>query len=287
LADLPGAYWPLNETSGTTAQDFGISPAANGTYTGGFTLGQVGAVDKAPLLDGVSGYVNIGALPAKLQFAGNFTLEAWVYVGSGVTAPGATVLGEAFSGDNNVRYSLGFYNGGTNQTTLKPKFGWYNGVWREAISADDITPETWHHLVGTWNGTQLELFVDKVSKATQATVGVPPTGIENLYIGRRHDTGSFQFFNGRIDEVAMYPFALSGARVVAHYDARTSTEAARQFGSEQWEVSGSSSPQRQIGGLVLEAAGQNASVQRMFGGLLWEVAVSSPADGPHWGMELR
>src|SRR5207244_3071125 len=37
-ADAPTAYWPLDETSGTSAADLGATPAAAGTYSGG-TLG--------------------------------------------------------------------------------------------------------------------------------------------------------------------------------------------------------------------------------------------------------
>lgn len=81
LADNPQAYYRLDESSGTVANDL-TANAYNGTYSGsGVTLGQVGALlksnDAAVLFDGVAGNV---ALPAGLSPAGYsaITVEAWV-----------------------------------------------------------------------------------------------------------------------------------------------------------------------------------------------------------------
>src|SRR6266851_1974346 len=43
LADAPAAYWRVGEAAGTTMTD-ATANANNGTYAGGFTLGQTGAI---------------------------------------------------------------------------------------------------------------------------------------------------------------------------------------------------------------------------------------------------
>lgn len=226
-ADSPVAWWKLNETSGTNAEDDGSGTDADGTYTGGFTLDEPG-IDGADAgggssvrFDGTNGYVAVGALPSKLQFASgtDFTVEAWCAFDGSLSSPGAAIVSEAFSGDGGVRYMLGTYDG--SGATRKPSFGWYNGSWRLAASSTELTDGNWHHLVGTYDGgaNELELWVDGTSVATLTPGGTQPGGTENLYLGRRWDTGGSQYFNGWLDEVALYSTKLSSTRIAAHFDA--------------------------------------------------------------------
>jgi hypothetical protein len=224
--DSPVAWWKLNETVGTTATDSGSGTAANGTYTNTWTYGLSG-IDSADAGGGTSvkagtnGYITVGALPAKLQFASgtSFSIEAWcAFQGS---APGPALVTEAFAGDGTVRYMLGFYNGSS--WTDFPSFGWYNGSWRLIQSATGIGNGLWHHVVGTFDGTQLRLYVDGSLVAGPTTPGgTQPGGTETLYIGRRWDSGTY-FDDGWLDEVAMYSVALSSTQVSNHYGARNTT----------------------------------------------------------------
>ncbi|HZO16152.1 MAG TPA: LamG domain-containing protein, partial [Polyangiaceae bacterium] len=75
------------------------------------------------------------------------------------------------------------------------------------------------HVVGTYDGTVMRLFVNAASAGTltdpraAAPKDVPFfVGIRSLYAGG---------FKGDIDEVAVYDKALSPQRVQAHYDAAT------------------------------------------------------------------
>src|SRR6266540_4057262 len=77
------SYWRLGQASGTTACDSKGSNA--GTYQGGFTLGQPGALvgdpDMAVRLNGSTGYVYVPH-SASLDVGDSFTIEAWVKRGS-------------------------------------------------------------------------------------------------------------------------------------------------------------------------------------------------------------
>lgn len=77
-ADSPTGFWRLGEGSGSSAADSG-SAGYDGTYTGGYTLGQTGPVGwgngAATAFNGTSGYVQLGHT---VQFdSGNFTIEGW------------------------------------------------------------------------------------------------------------------------------------------------------------------------------------------------------------------
>src|SRR4051812_26278276 len=71
-------YWRLGELSGTTAVDQTGTP--DGTYAGGYTLAQTGALvndsDKAVLFDGVDGRVSLPGTP--ITGVDNWSLEAWI-----------------------------------------------------------------------------------------------------------------------------------------------------------------------------------------------------------------
>lgn len=230
--DAPVGWWKLNEASGTTATDSGSGTAANGTYSGSNFLYSRPGIDSLDagggtsiFFGGTDAYVDIGAAPTKLCFASgtSFSLEAWVSFNSILTTPGAAVITEGYSGDGNVRYMLGFHNGGTN--TRKPTFGWFNGSWRLVVSGNELTDSSWHHLVGTYDGgtNQLELWVDGVSQGTLTPGGTQPTGTENIYIGRRWDNGNDIYFNGWIDEPAMYNVKLTSTQIGNHYAARNAS----------------------------------------------------------------
>lgn len=77
-------YWPLNDTSGTTATDKSGN-ARNGTYEGGFVLGAAGIGDgqTAVTLDGTNGRVDLLQSSAALASAwngGECTVMAWCKV---------------------------------------------------------------------------------------------------------------------------------------------------------------------------------------------------------------
>lgn len=72
--------YTFGDTSGTSAVD--SKSAANGTYTGGFTLNQAGLIDDphaSVLLNGTTGYVSIptAGLPTGTN---NFTWMVWLYL---------------------------------------------------------------------------------------------------------------------------------------------------------------------------------------------------------------
>jgi len=115
IADAPLAYWRLDETSGTTAND--AIGSNHGTYTGGVTLNQPGIPSTgrpSVSLNGSSGYVNIPH-HASLSITGDLTVEAWVYRSSAAGFRG--VIAKRVGG-NPCEFGLNF-----NQAT--PVTQWY------------------------------------------------------------------------------------------------------------------------------------------------------------------
>jgi hypothetical protein len=84
------------------------------------------------------------------------------------------------------------------------------------------TTTAWVHVVGTYDGTTLRLYINGVLEASQAASGAlgNAAAAKNWAIGKVNAADANNFFNGSIDEVAYYPGkALSAARILAHYQA--------------------------------------------------------------------
>ena len=213
LSDQPTGFWRLAEASGTTASSEVASTPGTGTYTGIHTLNQAGATaDSNASVDLQGGHVSLGQ-PGALGTNSAWTVEAWVNP-SRAPDNGGALVSEAYAGDNNVRFALG-YGDGTNRMWA----GFYGGSWIRAHDSQDLALNTWTHFVGTYNGSQLKLYRNGQLVATTNTSAAIPNGNETIYIGRRWDSSNS--VRGRIDDVAVYPSALSAARIENHYSCAT------------------------------------------------------------------
>jgi hypothetical protein len=80
----------------------------------------------------------------------------------------------------------------------------------DLIATAQINDNQWHQLAGIYDGTNMEsLYVDGrlTVESMNATASPFVTG-EDFWIGGDPDPGAFQFFNGVIDEVAIFTNAL-------------------------------------------------------------------------------
>jgi hypothetical protein len=218
LTDNPIHYYPLDETDGTVAADSGML-MANGTYTGGFTLGQ----------------------PAASSRLGNcvrFDGQPGTFVDLGLFHPGNTVTVEVWANlDLDASHSPSYHDlvgrmDGSYIIDFAPndrvEFAALNtGGTMAKVGGDNNTSRgRWHHLVGVFSGGTATVYVDGVQGTVQTIGGVlqdrGPTP-DRVLIGasRNGSVNSFNF-KGLVDEVAIYDTALSPAQVRAHYRAAQS-----------------------------------------------------------------
>ena len=192
------SYWRLGETNGTVAAD--EMKANPGTYVGSPTLGVPGTLSGDPntavAFNGSSQYLRAGSSPTMAAI----TLEVWAktsswVVNSAMAGQWAVTGAMLYVVDAN---HLGFYLNDTYTiTAVAPSAG------------------AWHHIVGTFNGTQGRLYVDGslVAGPTSAAFSLPNVFSE---IGT-YNNASGAKFGGSLDEVAVYNRALSATEVLNHY----------------------------------------------------------------------
>ncbi|HEX8075089.1 MAG TPA: LamG-like jellyroll fold domain-containing protein [Thermoleophilaceae bacterium] len=199
------SYWRLGESSGTAACDSWGSNA--GSYQGGYTLGRIGAIagesDTAVAFNGSTGNVSVPHT-ASLDVGDTFTVEAWVKRNTfgapdyqAVASQGANAWLLAFNSSNRL-------------VLRQAKVG------DLVSSTTTVTDTSWHHVAVTKSGGTVRLYIDgddvtgAVTNRTMANNTLP------LSIGQSSGTS---YWNGTLDEVALYRTALSAGQLQAHHDA--------------------------------------------------------------------
>ncbi|MBC8128169.1 MAG: S8 family serine peptidase [Gloeobacteraceae cyanobacterium ES-bin-144] len=110
---------------------------------------------------------------------------------------------------NNGFYFRCYYNGGDNTFTI-------------ASASVAVNTNAWYHIVGVFDGANVILYVNGVNSASDSFPPgqtMKPNTSAPLTIGIRSD--ELWWGNESLDEPAFYPFALSAAQVLAHYQAGT------------------------------------------------------------------
>ena len=120
------------------------------------------------------------------------------------------------SAGNNQEYGLWIDAGGATMTA----WGWGGGNDKTFTMPSAVNNGAWHHLVQTYSGTSITLYIDGTALAAQAATRATTMDMYGFGIGaiiRPSDGNSGGFFAGSIDEVSFYTTALSQATVTDHY----------------------------------------------------------------------
>ena len=199
---VPGrvAAWKLDEGTGTVANDSQGNPPQEGVITGATWVTDSGrsVLD----FDGINDEVNSGN-SAALDVAGAFTVEAWMKP----TPTGGLEAGVA--GKDMARFTLA-YNNANNRAY------WYVAHGANNWSAE-VTANQWNHVVGTYDGTNIELYINAATTGPKLSTHTP------LGAGGDFDIGFVEelpgYFDGRIANVKLYDHALTEQEVATQYAA--------------------------------------------------------------------
>jgi hypothetical protein len=82
-----------------------------------------------------------------------------------------------------------------------------------SITAPLPTTGAWHYVAGTYDGSQLSIYVDGALANSAAATGAIATTTDNLYVGTKAAGTAGTFFHGVIDDVRVYSRGLTAAEV--------------------------------------------------------------------------
>ncbi|WP_433404856.1 LamG-like jellyroll fold domain-containing protein [Streptomyces sp. CA-146814] len=222
-ADGATLYWRYDEASATFAHD------SSGNLNNGFlrnapayrqTPAAVAGPSTAIGLNGTDEY----AYSNRLQPApGRFTLETWIKT---TTTRGGKIIGFGnITQQNSTRDDKHIYMRDDGRLV----FGVYSSGNRTVTTSAAYNDGQWHHVVATQGplGQGMSLYVDGQLRASnilisnnETTPGYWRVGGDDLFGWPNRPTSNF--FAGQIDETAVYPTALTGSQVSAHYALRNS-----------------------------------------------------------------
>jgi len=230
FVDNPSGYWRKGESSGVIVTD--ELSLNNGVYTGGPVLGQTGLINDADTCVDYTPpqYANItdSSLFTFNDGANDtpFSIEAWIRADNlSANRPIISKTEKTVTGGPNNEWLLGVRTTGDLVALVYDGVTGDNHFWESATGV--IVPTTVYHVVVTYDGNVSSglMYINGTSISvsyafTGSYVSMPNTN-SNVEIGARFiNNSSFQaFFDGLIDEVAIYNHVLSAARVSAHYNA--------------------------------------------------------------------
>jgi hypothetical protein len=226
LADTPLIYWRLGDPSGTTAADTSGN-ARPGTYNNGPTLGVPSLLPSDPTNTAVnftaasSQYVISAVTAAGLGIAGGsaITLEAWIKpTAAALSAVAPTLCGFSIGGGDITLMRIGGAQD-LNWALVTSGSGLINMSGGVAFTAGNV-----YHLVCTYDGAHAITYVNGVQQNSVAATGtISENTLAHFVAAGDFEAADNRWFDGVMDEVALYGTALSAARVLAHYQAGTPT----------------------------------------------------------------
>jgi hypothetical protein len=143
---------------------------------------------------------------------GDFTLSAWVNLES--IGEDRCIICQGDAAQSRA-IELKYDHGET-----RFEFDTNDGGWKYA-KYDLLVPpslSTWYHVVGVRDGSTIKIYVNGLQGGTTATIGtITNMDADSWSIGRLGDAAA-RYWDGQIDEVKAYNFALTDTQILAEYN---------------------------------------------------------------------
>lgn len=210
------SYWRFDEGNGTKASD--SAGSNDGTIYGpNWVLAKVGS---ALEFDGVDDYVDCGDSNG-LKLIDNFTICAWVNLNTDATEQDVFISNHWYPSHD---YCYGFWFS-VEEPDWKVRFFLSNGFYAPpggSIYSDDggYNDGKWHYLCAKRDSGTSYMYVDGIQQANTTTLTHSYNENSHLLVGKSstYKYGNDpKYFEGKIDEVAIYNRALTVAEICQHY----------------------------------------------------------------------
>lgn len=208
--DQPWAYWRLDEAAGSIAAADSATGTRVATYQSGVTQGTEGVLSGSTAAD-FDGVDDVLVANDAVSGPNQFSAEVWFNT---TTTRGGKLIGfgNAPSGTSSS-YDRHIYM----QDNGRLVFGVYSSGEFKITTDGAFNDGEWHHAVGTLSPTGMTFYVDGKLVGTNAqSVGQDYVGYWR--VGGDSTWGSSsRYFDGKLDEAAIYGTALNAGQIWEHY----------------------------------------------------------------------
>jgi O-glycosyl hydrolase len=197
-------YWKFDEGTGTTTTD-SSGHGNNGTLVNSPTWA-TGKTGKALSFNSTTQKVDVGN-SSTLNPTSAISVQAWIYTKAYTNYPRiiskeTTTIADPYAleltSSNNIRFFVG--DGATETGTPDINVTLLN---------------TWVHVVGTYDGQNIKIYINGVLKGQTPKTGAIPLKTTKVLIGS--NPSSNRSFNGTIDDVKVWNKALTASEVLSEY----------------------------------------------------------------------
>ncbi|MEM1109692.1 MAG: LamG-like jellyroll fold domain-containing protein [Planctomycetota bacterium] len=215
-SNAPLARWSFDEVSGVTANE--SIAGYDGTYSGGVTLGDPGVIGTSIGLDGDDDVVTIADAPA-LQVGSNnadFSVSFWVYLGADSTSAYQSVI---HKGNANYERTFAIWLlPGSSRLHFRISTTTSSNHGSDSVAA--LAVDDWTHVAYVKSGQQLRLYLNGVLDRAVDFTGDVVSNDGPIYINDPWYPG----FEGRMDDLRIYDFALGDVDVLEVFEEATPSE---------------------------------------------------------------
>jgi len=212
--DPPVGEWKMDEYSGSTAYDTS-SNSNDGSLQNDTTWESAAKCKYASCLsfDGDDDYVALG-YDESFDFKGydkSFTLTAWINTDT-LDSNGGIVTRS--TQEATKQYALNFAATNNNISfTVRS-----DSTHVVSSATDTITANSWYYVVGVADSGTMRVYVNGVTSGTTDTYTNGPvkdrgTAVADIGVYYRNEAGSEAFFNGQIDNVMIFDYALTQEQI--------------------------------------------------------------------------
>lgn len=230
----PVGYWKLDEGYGSVINNTGSAgigiTGVFGTGTSAPTWSNSGKFGKALSFDGTSDHIIIGDNIAT-DLSTGFAVSLWAnpskYDGN------TQVQGLMFSKGTYPDYNYRITTVGTGGARLFEVGANIGGSFQTVSTTRNLNTDQWYHVVGSYNGNELSLYVDGKLENNLEVNGTVVNNATAIYIGKYSASTGWEY-KGLLDEIKLYGYGLTADEVKVEYNRSKSAV----LGSETTGVGG-------------------------------------------------
>lgn len=222
----PVAHWRLDDCHGSTAHDASVNnnhgtiniassgsqnslgSCDSGSSTDAWYNGREGKFNSSLNFDGTDDYIDLGNNDSIRNFTNQISVSAWAkykaYGGGGQSYSVIAVKGSPWT------FLLENYN---QKIRFRITAG---GADKNASDSEVHELNRWYHFVGTYDGANIKIYKDgKLVGTTPATGNL---GVNDVSAKIGTFQGTNYNFNGQIDDVRIYNYALTQEQIILLYN---------------------------------------------------------------------
>ena len=154
------------------------------------------------------------ATATSLSSMSTWTVEVWIFHTGVSTGTYPAIICEALGGG---ALNFALFSPNYSVSNFQLQTGYYVGnVWYWTNNYN-IAQNNWYHVIGSYDGSNIKLYVNSVLQLTTASVATPISSNSGIYLMRRWD--SADYFGGSLNTVKIYNRALTQQEIRQNFNA--------------------------------------------------------------------